>query len=42
MNTLSAKDIEWANWIVKDTAQHLAQAAAIYAVAISAWWTLVA
>ena len=42
MNTLSAKDIEWARWIAKDTAQYLAHAAAIYAVAIGAWWTLVA
>jgi len=35
-------DIECAKFILADTAQQLAHAASIYAVALTAYWTLVA
>jgi hypothetical protein len=35
-------DIEYAKFILADTAQHLVHAAGIYAVALTAYWLLVA
>jgi hypothetical protein len=35
-------DLEYAKFILVDTAQHLAHAAGIYAVALTAYWLLVA
>jgi hypothetical protein len=38
---LKMTDIEYAKFILTDTAQHLAHAAGIYAVALTAYWLLV-
>jgi hypothetical protein len=35
-------DLEYAKFILTDTTQHLAHAAGIYAVALAAYWLLVA
>jgi hypothetical protein len=36
------QDAEYAKFVLRDTAQQLAQAVGIYAVALIAYWTLVA
>ena len=36
------QDAEYAKFVLRDTAQQLAHAVGIYAVAIKAYWTLVA
>jgi hypothetical protein len=35
------QDAEYAKFVLKDSAQQLAQAVGIYAVALAAYWTLV-
>ena len=36
------QDAEYAKFVLKDSAQHLAHAVGIYAVALTAYWTLIA
>jgi hypothetical protein len=35
------EDLEYAKWVLEDTAVHMLHATAIYAVALVAYWTLV-
>ena len=35
------QDAEYAKFVLKDSTQHLAHAVGIYAVALTAYWTLV-
>jgi hypothetical protein len=43
MNTKeqTMNEVEYAGWIVKDTAKHIIEALAIYAVALGGYWALV-
>ena len=40
--TQTANEIAYAKWVLADSARQLAHAAAIYAVALTAYWTFVA
>jgi hypothetical protein len=39
--TQTANEIAYAKWVLADSARQLAHAAAIYAVALTAYWALV-
>jgi hypothetical protein len=39
--TQTANEIAYAKWVLADTVRQLSHAAAIYAVALAAYWTFV-
>ena len=39
--TQTANEIAYAKWVLTDTVQQLIPAVAVYAVALTAYWTLV-